>query len=101
MAFALFCLAAVIRILSLFLSGGLDSVLGYDDGVYFSATLGWLHGLIPYRDFILVHPPGILLVLSPFAWLASHTTDEIGFIASRIFFVILGFLCGMASGNHY
>lgn len=39
----------------------------YDDGVYMGAALRLVQGVIPYRDFVIVHPPGILLLMAPLA----------------------------------
>jgi hypothetical protein len=88
--FALFVFAFFARLISLITAGGFDSVLGYDDGVYYGAATAFVHGLIPYRDFVMVHPPGILLILSPFALLAKFTSDATGFYAARIFFMLIG-----------
>ena len=87
---SLFIFAFATRLISLFFAGGFDSVLGYDDGVYYSATTAFNHGLIPYRDFVLVHPPGILYLLTPFTWIGSLTTDAFGFYLARVFFMVLG-----------
>ena len=38
----------------------------------------------------MVHPPGILLILTPFTWLANLTSDSFGFYAARIFFILIG-----------
>ena len=56
------CLAVAVRLLSIDASGGLGAALGYDDGVYFAATNALVHGLLPYHDFVFLHPPGILLI---------------------------------------
>ena len=39
----------------------------YDDGVYYSAATALVHGQLPYRDFLLLQPPGIAVLLAPFA----------------------------------
>jgi hypothetical protein len=52
------------------------AVLGggeYDDGVYLGAALRLMNGAAPYRDFTFLHPPGIILLLSPLAALARWT----------------------------
>lgn len=90
--FLIFVFAFLVRLVSIFFAGGFDSVLGYDDGVYYSASTAFNHGLIPYRDFVLVHPPGILFVLTPFTWISELTTDQIGFYLARIFFMVIGAL---------
>jgi hypothetical protein len=47
------------------------SGLGYDDGVYLGAATRLVHGAAPYKDFVLVHPPGIVLLMAPVAWLGD------------------------------
>lgn len=69
---------------------GLTGYGGYDDGVYYAASADLLHGLIPYRDVLLLHPPGIMLVLAPFLWLGEHTSDTVGFVTARVVFMVLG-----------
>ena len=90
MGIALFLFAFLIRLISLLTSGGFDSVLGYDDGVYFGAATAFVHGLVPYKDFVMVHPPGILLILAPFSLLAKITTDAFGLYLARLFFMFIG-----------
>lgn len=37
----------------------------YDEGVYVTGALLLAKGLLPYRDFVFLHPPGIVLFLLP------------------------------------
>lgn len=69
---------------------GLQGYLGYDDGVYFAAAVAFVQGVVPYRDFLLLHPPGIMVLLSPFALLAAATNDSSGFALARVAFMLLG-----------
>jgi hypothetical protein len=39
----------------------------YDDGVYLGAALHLVNGVLPYRDFVLLHPPGVPLLMTPVA----------------------------------
>lgn len=71
-------------------SGGLRGDLGYDTSVYYSAADALLGGRMPYRDFVLLHPPTIMLVLTPFAELGRLTTDHTGFVAATLAFIGLG-----------
>jgi alpha-1,2-mannosyltransferase len=71
---------------------GLHALVGYDPGVYYGAADALVHGLIPYRDVLLLHPPGILLMLSPFAALGSVTSDPTGMAAARLAVILLGTL---------
>lgn len=52
-------------------------------------------GLVPYRDFVLIQPPGIMLVLAPFALLGRLTHDTLGFEAARVFTMVVGSLNGV------
>lgn len=89
-AIALAALAA--RLIGVVLGGGLTGDLGYDDGVYYAAASSLIHGALPYRDFLFVHPPGILLLLAPFALIGSVVGDATGMAVARVAFVSLGAL---------
>jgi alpha-1,2-mannosyltransferase len=91
-AVAIGVLAFVARLLPVLRGGGLTGVLGYDDGVYFGAAEAFVFGRLPYRDFLLLHPPGVLVVLAPFAELARLTTDVRGMAAARLAFMAVGAL---------
>jgi tetratricopeptide (TPR) repeat protein len=43
--------------------------VGYDDGVYLGAATRLVHGVLPYRDFDFLHPPGITILMAPDALL--------------------------------
>jgi hypothetical protein len=62
----------------------------YDDAVHFSGSLALVLGKLPYRDFLFLHPPAILLALSPFAGLAQVTSDSFGFAVARVAWMLLG-----------
>jgi alpha-1,2-mannosyltransferase len=89
---AVFALALSARLCVVFTSGGLQGNYGYDASVYYAAADGLVHGRLPYRDFVLLHPPGIMLALAPFAWIGRLTTDHTGFIAANLGFSLLGAL---------
>ena len=65
-------LAFVARLLPTLHGGGLGGIDDYDEGVYFAGAQALTAGRLPYRDFVLLHPPGILLLLVPFAALARR-----------------------------
>jgi alpha-1,2-mannosyltransferase len=71
-------------------AGGLGGWSKYDDGVYYAAADALVHGRLPYRDFLLLQPPGITIVLAPFAWLGSITSDPHGVVVARVAFLTLG-----------
>lgn len=71
---------------------GLQGLHGYDDGVYYAAAASLVSGRLPYRDFVLLHPPGMALLLSPFALLGRLTSDHLGFASARVAFMLLSAL---------
>jgi alpha-1,2-mannosyltransferase len=85
-------LAFVARLLPTLHGGGLGGYDDYDDGVYFAGSQALIAGRMPYRDFVLLHPPGILLVLSPLAGLAHVVSDHRAFELARVAFMALGSL---------
>lgn len=89
---AVAALAFAVRLVILVQVGGLDGVDGYDDGVYYAAADALVHGRLPYRDFLLLQPPGTTVALAPFAWLGSVTTDPVGVVVARLCFIGIGAL---------
>lgn len=88
---------AVVMVVALFYrlapllgSGTLGGFRGYDDSVHYSAAVHLLAGDLPYRDFVFVHPPGVILLMVPFAWLGSVASDHVGIAAGRLLFVLIG-----------
>lgn len=82
--------AAVARLVPVLLGSGLTGVIGYDDGVYYSASALLLDGRVPYRDFLLLHPPVVTIVLLPFVALGRWLGDPVGLAAGRLAFVAIG-----------
>jgi alpha-1,2-mannosyltransferase len=72
--------------------GGFHALVGYDPGVYYAAADAFVHGRQPYGGFLLLHPPGIMLFLSPFAALGSVTSDATGMAVARFAVILLGTL---------
>ena len=60
-----------------------------DDGVYYGASRLLLHGLLPYDDFTIVHPPGVSVLLLPFAALGEVAGDAVGLAAARVAIVVI------------
>ncbi len=71
-------------------SPGVRGYHGYDDGVYFASAVALVHGQLPYRDFLFLHPPGVTLALSPFAALTHVMSDSDALVAARIGFMLVG-----------
>jgi hypothetical protein len=94
----------LIRLYALLGAGGLlGAASSYDDGVYFSASALLLRGVLPYRDFVFVHPPGILYFLGIVSWLADPAH---AFAAARVLMcaaggvnvLLVGLLAARAAG---
>ena len=80
----------LLRVASLLGAGGpLASPTGYDDGVYFSASALLFEGVIPYRDFVFVHPPGVLYFFGLTSWGALFDPAA-AFIAARFLAALVG-----------
>ena len=76
--------AVAVRLLPLLSQHMLGGLLEYDDGVYYDASVHLVGGALPYRDFIFLQPPGVLLLLAPFAALARLAGDPAAMIAARL-----------------
>ncbi len=96
---AICLLAFSVRLTGIFRGGGLYGLGNYDDGVHFGAALGLVNGLVPYRDFLLLHPPGVVLALTPFAAVSWLVGEPHAMAAARLSWMALGavnaVLCGL------
>jgi hypothetical protein len=77
-------LALGLRGFQIFRSGHLLGVGDYDDGADFGSALRLIHGVLPYRDFIIVQPPGITLLMTPAAAISSFAGTAGAIAAGRI-----------------
>ncbi|MGD0683821.1 MAG: hypothetical protein ABSA03_01775 [Streptosporangiaceae bacterium] len=79
-----------LRLYQLARPGHLLGVTEYDDGADFGSALRLIDGVIPYRDFITVQPPGITLLMVPAAVVSKLTSTAWAMAAGRILTVIAG-----------
>ncbi len=79
-----------LRLLYLLHNGFLLAVAEYDDGPYFGSAVRLTQGVLPYRDFVLVQPPGITLLMVPSALLAKAAGTAAGLVSGRILTVLAG-----------
>jgi len=77
-------LALGLRLYWLSRPGFLLSVDEYDDGNYFGSAVRLVYGALPYRDFLIVQPPGITLLMIPAALLSKVTGTAWGMAAGRL-----------------
>ena len=85
-----FVVALANRLVPVLRGGGLSGVLGYDDGVYYAGAVALVHGRLPYRDFLLLHPPGVLLALAPVAAVGRWAGEVVGWEVSRLVWMLMG-----------
>jgi alpha-1,2-mannosyltransferase len=80
------CTAAAVflRFLQLSRPGFVLGVTEYDDGVLFGNAVRLVNGVIPYRDFAVVQPPGGILLMAPVALVAKVTGTAWGLGIARI-----------------
>ena len=84
--------AFAVRLLVVVHRAGLFGRIGYDGSVYYASASALAHGRVPYRDFLLLHPPGIALALLPFAALGRLVGDADGLALARLAWFGLGAL---------
>ena len=73
-----------LRLWQLSRPGYLFGVTEYDDGPYFGSAVRLVDGALPYRDFILVQPPGITLLMVPAALAGKVAGTAWAMAAGRI-----------------
>jgi hypothetical protein len=83
-------LALGLRLFYLTRPGYLLGVTEYDDGSYFGSAVRLVHGMLPYRDFVFVQPPGITLLMTPVALLARMIGTDWGLAVARIATMLAG-----------
>jgi glycosyl transferase family 87 len=79
-----------LRLYELFRPGYLSGVSEYDDGTDFGSAVRLIHGGIPYRDFVMVQPPGITLLMSPVALATQSAGTAVGMTVARIVTAVAG-----------
>jgi alpha-1,2-mannosyltransferase len=77
-------LAAGLRLYDLSRPGFLLGINEYDEGTDFGSAIRLVHGALPYRDFIMVHPPGITLLMYPVALATRAMGTDTGMAAARV-----------------
>lgn len=81
---ALLVLAVALRTGTWWAPNTLLGVMEYDDGVYYAASKLLLHGELPYRDFTIVHPPVLSVLLLPAALAGQVFGDPVGMATARV-----------------
>ncbi len=77
-------LAVGLRLYDLSRPGLLLGINEYDDGTDFGSAIRLVHGELPYRDFVMVQPPGITLLMFPVALVTKAMGADTGMAAARV-----------------
>jgi alpha-1,2-mannosyltransferase len=89
-AVIIFATAFAARLYPMLRGGGLFGLGNHDDGVYYAAAAMLTEGLLPYRDYLLLQPPGIAIALIPSAVIGAILGDPIGLLVGRLGWMALG-----------
>ena len=92
-------LALGLRLFTLTRPGFLSQATEYDDGVYLGAAIRLTQGVLPYKDFAFVQPPGIMLLMSPAALFARVTSTVAGMALARVLTVLASTACVPLAGR--
>ena len=90
--------AALLRLYQLARPGYLLGVTEYDDGVQFGDAVRLVSGVIPYRDFVVMQPPGSVLLMAPVAALAKVIGTAWGLAIARLLTVAADIACVVLLG---
>ena len=77
-------LALALRLYQFTRPGYLSGLTEYDDGSYFGSAVHLTQGVLPYRDFVFVQPPGITLLMAPAALIAKGAGTAAGMVVGRL-----------------
>jgi len=75
--------------------GVLTGVTEYNDGVFLGAAVRFVSGVLPYRDFVFVEPPGIVVLMSPLALLGRAIGSHDALVVAR---VVTALVTGLNAG---
>ncbi len=82
--FAATLIAVGLRLYDLSRPGFLLGINEYDEGTDFGSAIRLVHGALPYRDFVMVQPPGITLLMFPVALATKAMGTDIGLAVARV-----------------
>jgi hypothetical protein len=91
--------AFAVRLFILTRPGLLTGITEYDDGVYLGAAIRLTQGALPYRDFAMVQPPGILLLMAPVALVGRVLSTAAALGIVRVLTVCASTACVPLAGN--
>ncbi|MGN6790874.1 MAG: phospholipid carrier-dependent glycosyltransferase [Streptosporangiaceae bacterium] len=77
-------LAIGLRLYDLSRPGFLLGINEYDEGTDFGSAIHLVHGALPYRNFIMVQPPGITVLMFPVALATRVIGTDAGIAVARV-----------------
>jgi hypothetical protein len=77
-------IAVGLRLYELSRPGFLLGINEYDEGTDFGSAIRLVHGALPYRDYVMVQPPGITLLMAPIALVTKSMSTDVGLAAGRV-----------------
>ena len=83
-------LAVGLRLYDLSRPGFLLGINEYDEGTDFGSAIRLAHGALPYRDFVMVQPPGITLLMFPVALATRAVGTGTGMAVARVITALAG-----------
>src|SRR5580658_7636590 len=88
-----------VRLFTLTRPGFLTQSTEYDDGVYLGAAIRASQGVLPYRSFAFVQPPGILLLMAPAALFSRWVSTVAGLGLARMLTMAASTACVPLAGR--
>ncbi len=79
-----------LRIYQLIRPGYLLGITEYDDGTDYGSAVRLIHGTLPYRDFIMVQPTGITVLMAPVALATKAAGTVAGMAVARVLTALAG-----------
>jgi alpha-1,2-mannosyltransferase len=85
-------------IYQIFVPLGSMTAYGYDGSMYLAASIRLVHGVLPYRDFVFVQPPGVTLLMAPVGVITALLGTDAGlWIARALTIGVIAANCGLVA----
>jgi alpha-1,2-mannosyltransferase len=79
-----------LRLYQLARPGYLLGITEYDDGTDYGSAVRLIHGVLPYRDFVMVQPTGITVLMAPVALATKGAGAISGMAVARVLTALAG-----------
>ena len=81
--------ALVAASLPLLMANGSLGAYGFNGAIYLGSAVHLVHGVLPYRDYVFIQPPGITLLLSPLGALSLLTGSHAIWSLARVLMILV------------